>query len=117
MHKHYCTFLYLYVVRFATQQRVKEIGIRKVLGASVSNIVSLLTKDFILLVCISIAIASPLAYWSISKWLASFAFRIPIGLNVFIWAGVLSLLIALLTVSFQSIKGALANPVRSLRME
>lgn len=105
------------LITFTVQQKVKEIGIRKVLGASVSNIVSMLTRDFILLVCIAIAIASPLAYWGMHKWLQSFAFRIPIGLNVFLWAGALSVLVALFTVSFQSIKGALANPVKSLRSE
>lgn len=105
------------LITFSTQQKVKEIGIRKVLGASISNIVSMLTRDFILLVCISIAIASPLAYWGMNKWLHSFAFRIPIGWAVFVLAGVSSVLIALFTVSFQSIRGALANPVSSLRSE
>jgi len=105
------------LITFTTQQKVKEIGIRKVLGASLSNIVSLLTRDFILLVCISIAIASPLAYWGMNKWLQSFAFRVPLGWTVFLWAGVSTVLIVLVTVSFQSIKGALANPVKSLRTE
>ena len=105
------------LITFTTQQKVKEIGIRKVLGASLANIVSMLTRDFILLVFIAIAIASPLAYWGMSKWLQSFAFRVPIGITVFLWAGVSSVLIVLFTVSFQSIKGALANPVSSLRSE
>ncbi len=105
------------LITFTTQQKVKEIGIRKVLGASLSNIVSLLTREFILLVFIAISIASPLAYWGMSRWLQSFAFRVPIGLTVFIWAGVTALLIVLFTVSFQSIRGALANPVNSLRSE
>jgi len=105
------------LITFAAQQRVKEIGIRKVLGASVQNIVSMLTKDFIVLVCIAIAIAAPLAYWGINKWLQDFAFRIHIGWSVFIIAGVAAILIALITVSFQAIKAAIANPVDSLKAE
>jgi putative ABC transport system permease protein len=105
------------MITFAAQQRIKEIGIRKVLGASVPNIVSLLTKDFIVLVCISIIIAAPLAYWGINKWLQDFAFRIHIGWAAFIIAAVIALFIALITVSFQAIKAAIANPVKSLRTE
>lgn len=105
------------LITFAAQQRVKEIGVRKVLGASVPDIVSLLTKDFIILVCIAIAIAAPLAYWGISKWLQEFAYRINIGWVVFAVAGVAAILIALITVSFQAIKAAMANPVKSLRTE
>ena len=105
------------LITFAAQQRVKEIGIRKVLGASVANIVSMLTKDFIILVCIAIAIAVPLAYWGIHKWLQDFAFRIHIGWTVFLIAGAAAILIALITVGFQAIKAAIANPVKSLRTE
>jgi ABC-type antimicrobial peptide transport system permease subunit len=105
------------LVTFAAQQRVKEIGIRKVLGASVPNIVTLITKDFILLVSIALIIASPLAYWSVNKWLQDFAFRINIDWKVFAIAGTMALLIALATVSFQAIKAAIANPVKSLRTE
>ena len=105
------------LVTFAAQQRVKEIGIRKVLGASVSNIVTLLTKDFIVLVSISLVIASPLAYWGVNKWLQDFAFRINIDWNVFALAGTIAVLIAIVTVSFQAIKAAIANPVKSLRTE
>ncbi|HEY1871821.1 MAG TPA: FtsX-like permease family protein, partial [Chitinophagaceae bacterium] len=105
------------LITFAAQQRVKEIGIRKVLGASVFTIVSMLTKDFIVLVCIAFAIASPLAYWGIYKWLQDFAFRINIGWAVFAIAGAGAVMIALLTVSFQAIKAAIANPVKSLRTE
>ena len=105
------------LVTFAAQQRTKEIGIRKVLGASVVNIVSLLTRDFVLLVCIAIAVAAPLAYWGIHKWLQDFAFRIHIGWTVFIISGGAAILIALLTVGFQAIKAAVANPVKSLRTE
>jgi len=105
------------LITFAAQQRVKEIGIRKVLGASVPNIVSMLTRDFVVLVCIAIAIATPLAYWGINKWLQDFAFRIPIGWTAFAIAGASALLITLITISFQAIKAAVANPVKSLRTE
>jgi len=88
-----------------------------VLGASVPDIVSLLTKDFIILVCISIAIAAPLAYWGVHKWLQDFAFRINIGWMAFVVAGGMAILIALITVSFQAIRAAIANPVKSLRTE
>jgi len=102
---------------FASQQRIKEIGIRKVLGASVSNITTLLSKDFLSLVLISILIATPIAWWSMNKWLQDFAYRINIGWWVFVLVGAIALLIALLTVSFQAIKAALSNPVKSLRSE
>ncbi|MBC7937230.1 MAG: FtsX-like permease family protein, partial [Rhizobacter sp.] len=105
------------LITFAAQQRVKEIGIRKVLGASVTNIVSMLSKDFIVLVCIAIAIAAPLAYWGVNKWLQDFAFRIHIGWAAFAIAGAVAISIALITVSFQAIKAAIANPVKSLRTE
>jgi putative ABC transport system permease protein len=105
------------LITFAAQQRIKEIGVRKVLGASVPNIVSLLTKDFIVLVLISIAIAAPLAWLGIHKWLQDFAYRINIGWAAFIIAGVGAILIALITVSFQAIKAAIANPAKSLRTE
>ncbi|HEV8269809.1 MAG TPA: ABC transporter permease [Chitinophagaceae bacterium] len=102
---------------FTAQQRIKEIGIRKVLGASVTGIVSMLSKDFLKLVFISILIASPLSWWLMSKWLQDFAYKINIGPWVFLLAGMIALLIALLTVSFQAIKAAVVNPVRSLRTE
>jgi predicted permease len=105
------------LITFAAQQRVKEIGIRKVLGASVPNIVSMLTKEFVILVCISIAIAAPLAYWGINKWLQDFAYRIHIGWTVFLLAGAIAIMIALITVSIQAIKAAISNPVKSLRTE
>lgn len=97
------------LVTFAAQQRVKEIGIRKVLGASVPNIVTLITKDFIFLVSIALVIASPLAYWGVNKWLQDFAFRINIDWKVFVLAGTIALLIALVTVSIQAIRAAIAN--------
>ena len=105
------------LVNFSAQRRVKEIGIRKVLGASLPNIVSLLTKDFVVLVSVAIAIASPLAYWGIYNWLQDFAFRTTIDWRPFVGAGVSALLIAIITVSFQAVKAGIANPVKSLRTE
>jgi putative ABC transport system permease protein len=102
---------------FATAQRTKEIGVRKVLGASVSNIVLLLSKDFIKLVIIAFVIASPVAYFVMHQWLQDFAYRINIEWWVFATAGLLSVIIALATISFQAIKAAVANPVKSLRTE
>jgi len=102
---------------YAAEQRNKEIGIRKVLGASVSGIVSMLSLDFIKLVFISILIASPLAWYAMSKWLQDFAYRINIQWWILVIAGTVAILIAFVTISFQSIKAALANPVNSLRSE
>ena len=102
---------------FATTQRTKEIGVRKVLGASVSNIILLLSKDFIKLVIIAFLIASPVAWYIMYNWLQGFAYRINIGWWVFAAAGILSIIIALMTISFQAIKAAIANPVKSLRTE
>ena len=102
---------------FTAEQRTKEIGVRKVLGASVSGIVMLLSKDFLKLVLIAILIASPVAWWAMNRWLQDFAYRIEIEWWVFAGAGLLAVGIALLTVSFQSIRAALMNPVKSLRSE
>jgi putative ABC transport system permease protein len=105
------------LVAFSARQRVKEIGIRKVLGATVADITTLLSKDFIKLVMIAIAVASPIAWWAMNKWLQEFAYRTEISWWVFIGAGLLAILIALLTISFQAIKAAMANPVKNLRSE
>ena len=102
---------------FTISQRIKEIGIRKVLGASVSTIVTLLSKDFLKLVIISAIIAFPIAWFAMSKWLQDFAYRIDMPWWVFLAAGIIAALIALLTISFQAIKAAIANPVKSLRTE
>lgn len=102
---------------FTTIQRTKEIGVRKVLGASVLSIVSLLSKDFVKLVGIAILIASPLAWYGMNQWLADFAYKINIEWWVFLLAGTLAVGVALLTVSFQSIRAALVDPVKSLRSE
>ncbi|MEX0721018.1 MAG: ABC transporter permease, partial [Balneolaceae bacterium] len=100
---------------FSAEKRTKEIGIRKVLGASVANIVGLLSKDFIKLVTIGFVIAIPIAWYAMNTWLADFAYRIEIGPGIFVLAGSAALIIALLTVSWQSIKAAIANPVNSLK--
>jgi putative ABC transport system permease protein len=102
---------------FAAERRRKEIGIRKVLGAGLGNITGLLTRDFLKLVVIAILLASPVAWWAMQKWLADFAYRIDIQWWMFGAAGLLAILIAFLTVGFQSLKAALANPVKSLRSE
>jgi putative ABC transport system permease protein len=102
---------------FTAQRRQKEIGIRKVVGASVSNVVIMLSKDFLKLVLMAVLVAFPLAWWATSKWLEGFAYRVDIGISVFLIAGASIILITLLTISFQSIKAAVANPVKSLRTE
>ncbi|MES1219050.1 MAG: ABC transporter permease [Bacteroidota bacterium] len=102
---------------YTAERRTKEIGIRKVLGASVSGIAGLLSADFLKLVVLSAIIAFPVAWWVMNNWLQGYAYRITISWWVFLIAGVLSVFIALLTISFQSIKAALMNPVRSLRSE
>ena len=104
-------------VTYMAEQRHKEIGVRKVLGASVSNVVLLLSKDFLLLVTIAAVLAFPVAWWGMHKWLMDFEYRIHINVWIFVIAGMAALLIALLTVSYQAIKAALANPVKSLRTE
>jgi len=105
------------LVAFTAEQRTKEIGVRKVMGASVVNIVLLLSKDFTRLVGIAILIAMPIAYVAMQRWLENFAYRIEIPWGLFLTAGLLAILIAWLTVSYQSIKAALADPVKALRHE
>jgi len=102
---------------YTAQVKVKEIGIRKVLGASVTNITAMLSRDFLVLVVISIVIASPIAWWAMNNWLQAFAYRMQIQWWIFALAGIIAILIAFVTISFQSIKAALANPVKSLRSE
>ena len=102
---------------YATRQRIKEIGIRKVLGASVTGVTALLSKDFLQLVFLAVLIAFPIAWLLMNKWLEDFAYRITISWWMFVIAGIATVLIALITVSFQAIKAAVANPVKSLRTE
>jgi putative ABC transport system permease protein len=102
---------------FVIEQRTKEIGIRKVLGASVQNVLLLVSKEFLSLVMIAFIISIPVTYWAMHKWLENYAYRINISATVFAAAGIAALLIALITISFQAIKAAIANPVKSLRTE
>jgi putative ABC transport system permease protein len=102
---------------FAAQQRVKEIGIRKVLGASVANVVGLLSIDFLKLVIIALIIAAPIGWYAMNNWLQNFAYQIHIQWWVFPLAGLLAVVIALITISFQAIKAAIARPIKSLRTE
>lgn len=101
----------------AAAQRTKEIGIRKILGTSVLNVVGLLSKDFLKLVVIALVVAAPLAWFFMNKWLENFAYRTSIPWWVFIAVGAMAVIIALATVSFQAIRAALANPVESLKSE
>lgn len=102
---------------YMAESRIKEIGIRKVLGASITGITTLLSKDFLKLVIIAFILASPLAWWAMSNWLQQYSYRKPLSWWIFAATGGISIFIALLTVSYQSIKAALANPVKSLRSE
>ena len=102
---------------YAAEQRIKEIGIRKVLGASVNNIVEMLSRDFLILVLVSSVIAFPLAWWAMHSWLQDFAYRITIQWWVFLLAGIIAMVIALATISVQAIRAAVSNPVKALRSE
>jgi ABC-type antimicrobial peptide transport system permease subunit len=102
---------------YVAEQRTKEIGIRKVLGASVPQVWLLLSKEFIMLVLISCLVASPLAFYFLQKWLLKYDYRVGISPYVFIWAAVIAIAIAIITVSFQAIRAAMGNPVVALRSE
>jgi putative ABC transport system permease protein len=102
---------------FSTEQRTKEIGIRKVLGASITSIAALLSKDFLKLVFVSIILASPIAYYFMDKWLQDFVYHIDFSWWIFALSGILIITIALLTVTYQAIRAALMNPVKSLKTE
>jgi putative ABC transport system permease protein len=105
------------LVIFTAEQRTREIGIRKVLGATVPNVVGLLSKDFLKLIFIANLISWPLGWWAMNTWLQNFEYRTAINWWVFVLAGLAAALIALLTISFQAIKAAIANPMKSLRTE
>lgn len=102
---------------YMAESRVKEVGVRKVLGASVAGLAALLSKDFLKLVLIAFVLASPVAWWAMHAWLSNYPYRVPIQWWVFVVAGLLSMMIALATVSYQAIRAALTNPVKSLRTE
>jgi ABC-type antimicrobial peptide transport system permease subunit len=102
---------------FMAVQRIKEVGIRKVLGASASSIIYLFSKEFILLISIAFVIAAPIAWYYMNNWLQDYVFRIDISWWIFIAGGIISVIIALLSISFQAIKAAIANPVKNLRTE
>ena len=111
-------YLGLYgLVAFAAAQRTKEVGVRKVLGASLADIVLLFSKEFVLLIAIAFLIAAPIAYYVMNNWLQSFAYQINIGANIFVVAILSSFVIAACTIAYQAIKAAIANPVKSLRTE
>ena len=102
---------------FMAEQRTKEIGIRKVMGANVRSIVFLLSKEFTKLILISVLIAIPLSIWGIYKWFSAYSYNVKIGFEVYLIAGIVALLIAWITVSYQAIRAAVSNPVNSLRNE
>ena len=102
---------------YTAEQRTKEFGIRKVLGASVTSLFGLLSREFLLLVLVAMSIAAPLAWLVMNKWLQNYEYRIVISWWMFVLAGLAAIIIALLTISFQAMKAAVANPVQSLRTE
>jgi putative ABC transport system permease protein len=102
---------------FMAAQRTKEVGIRKVLGATAANIVYLFSREFIVLVGLAFGIAAPIAWFFMNKWLESFVYRVSLGWNIFLIAALSAIAIAFLTISFQALRAAVANPVKSLRSE
>jgi putative ABC transport system permease protein len=112
-----CCLGFYGLVLFMANRKTKEIGIRKVLGATVGDILLLFGREFFVLIGISFVVAAPLAGWVMHRWLAGFAYRIPVGWQIFVLTGLLTLVIVLLTVGYQSVKSALTNPVKSLRSE
>jgi ABC-type antimicrobial peptide transport system permease subunit len=102
---------------FMAAQRIKEVGIRKVLGATSANIVYLFSKEFIILIAIAFVIATPIAWYYMNQWLQDYAYRIDVSWWIFFVGGIAAIVIALATISFQAIKAAMANPVKSLRTE
>jgi putative ABC transport system permease protein len=102
---------------YIAEQRTKEIGVRKVLGATVQNIVMMLSRDFLMLIIIASLIAFPIAWWAMYKWLQDFEYRIGVGWWIFILSGFIAILVALFTISFQAVRAAVSNPVKSLRTE
>ncbi|MDP6042534.1 MAG: hypothetical protein QGG64_28540 [Candidatus Latescibacteria bacterium] len=102
---------------FTAEQRTKEIGIRKILGASILNLVGVLSKEFIKLVVVAFALAAPLAHYFMSDWLNGFAYHTTLGWPIFVFAGIISAIIAGVTVSYQALKAAMTNPIESLRYE
>ena len=102
---------------FTAEQKTKEVGIRKVLGSSVAGIVMMLSKEFVKWIVIANLVAWPIAYYLIDAWLMDFAYKIDIGIWVFLISGLIALVIAIITVAFQTIKAAIANPIESLRYE
>jgi putative ABC transport system permease protein len=112
-----CCLGFYGLIMFMANRKTKEIGIRKVLGATVGDILLLFGREFCILIGVSFAVAAPLAGWVMQRWLAGFAYRIPVGWQIFALTGLLTLVIVLLTVGYQSLKSALANPVKSLRSE
>jgi ABC-type antimicrobial peptide transport system permease subunit len=107
----------LALIAYMAETRMKEIAVRKVLGASVTQVTSLLSIDFIKLVVVAIFIATPIAWWAMDKWLQDYSYRIEIQWYYFVIAGLLAILISMATISYQAIKAALGNPVDSLRDE
>jgi putative ABC transport system permease protein len=102
---------------FVIEQRTREIGIRKVLGASVQTILMLVSREFLFLVAIAFILSVPVTYWAMQNWLNNYAYRINISAGIFVSAGIAAILIAIITISFQAIRAALMNPVKSIRTE